>query len=456
MSTDRYRNPLLNTLGFFLQGVPVVFVRTDIVFPTKPEHIEYLKFYQECVRDRSRNADFRGQELLRGCAYATAMQHEAKHFHDALLCRPLFELFVLRSKVSFHVMQLIRQFRGLSMERLPLDIKVDYPDLLSTKGTRVLQEIRRSMDVYVQHYASVFEPIQYGGTPLTLSYLMETSAMVLELVNVLSVHGEHGARDYYEQIVLPLPPEYNLLLRIFVQRRGDLISALDALYTLVVYSLYCSDNPVRTFVSTLERVGEDITGSVLKSLQTDLRRLPFEGEGDLRRRIEKIQVVATDGSDVEGIIRDDVVGPMLTFYRTIYACREQLLQVYVDQFGLALDRYLEGFDNLPTPPVLFLPVEATEGRVETVSERQLRQIAPELFVIRKQPGEAGDFDVIAGLRSLPGCQSIIPLDIADLHLQSRFYYMRLFENQESLYSKSIDEVYLDIFRSKFVDLPQRT
>src|SRR5438093_1140200 len=112
MSTERYRNPLLNTLGFFLQGVPVVFLKTAMVFPQEPEHIDYFRFYQDCMRDRSRNAHFRGQHLMRGCAYFAALMHEVKHFHDALLCRPFFELFLLRSKASWYVAQLARQFRG--------------------------------------------------------------------------------------------------------------------------------------------------------------------------------------------------------------------------------------------------------------------------------------------------------------------------------------------------------
>lgn len=227
---------------------------------------------------------------MRGFAYAATINHEVKHFHDALLCRPLFELFLLRNKINWCVAQLARSFRGLSVEMLPLDYKIDHPKLVTAEGAFLLKEIKRLVSEFNQYHAIVFQPISYNKIDLTLTYLIEASAMLLELVNVLSVHGERGARDYYEQVVLNLPDEYSYLLRTFVQRRGSVTAALLPLYTLLAYSLYCSDNPVRTLVELLQSGAGDIPDSVLHSLQTSVMTEPFDREDELKKRIERMQL----------------------------------------------------------------------------------------------------------------------------------------------------------------------
>jgi hypothetical protein len=330
MSTKQYSNPMLNTLGFFFQGVPTVFISNGIFFQQKAEHAQYRKFYGECVIDRSRNTLFTGKDLLRGCAYEVTTVHEIKHFHDALLCRPLFELFLLRNSVSWLVAQLAGNFRGLSVDRLPLNYEVDYPDLLTPEGAMLFPEVRRQMSVYSRQYAHVFQPVRYEGSNLTLSYLLEANAMMLELAHVLSVHGKGAAQHYYDHVVLSLPPEYNYLLRIFVRSHGNLTAAMEVLYTLLAYSLYCSDSPVQTFVKALERGDGDAAPSIGR-LQAAVMTEPFDGEEKLKGRIERMRLFALDGGELDlGQARSNpVVGPMLSFHQTIYECRKLLLDVYI-------------------------------------------------------------------------------------------------------------------------------
>jgi hypothetical protein len=385
-----------------------------------------------------------------------APAHEVKHFHDALLCRPLFELFLLRNKVGWYLLQLAGEFRGLAMKHVPLKMDAENRELLTDRGTLLLSAIRREMSAFKQRYEHTFVRIHYRDVVLTLTHLLETSAIVLELAHVLSVHGEAGAENYYRDIVLLLPPEYSSLVHLFVERRGTLTAALDELYILLAYSLYCSDSPVETFAKILEHTGGDVPNSLSNACRGELTSIPFgEAEARLKSRIEKLHFAASDDSDVSWLSEDKILGPMVGFSKTIYACRAQLQRKYIGEFELALDRYRERFDELPSPPVLFYPIESA-GKVETVSERRLREMVPEVYIIRAQPREDEDGAVLAALTSKRYSTAAIPLKEADTHLALLFFYSVLFEKPGTVYSNTIDDVYMAIFKDLFLSGSRQT
>jgi len=183
--------------------------------------------------------------------------------------------------------------------------------------------------------------------------------------------------------------------------------------------------------------------------------VPFDREDELKKRIERMQLSAPDGSkiDVGHLESDSFAGQMLAFHKTMYDCRERVLQVYVSQFRLALDTYLERLNELPLPPVLFFPGEEQEaqGQAYAISERQVRELGHDLHIIcATQHGASSDSSVIAGLTNVVGVRSALDLHVADMQLVNLFFYMTLFEKHTTKYSLVIDHMYQKIFDSHFL------
>src|ERR1700733_8360598 len=98
-------NPLRRTFGYFVRGIPVVFIKNDILFRARDASDSYFKLVTD-DGGAKKGSRFDAAAAASFEQFATLF-HELRPFPDALLCRPLFEQFLRQSKLTWAVMQII-------------------------------------------------------------------------------------------------------------------------------------------------------------------------------------------------------------------------------------------------------------------------------------------------------------------------------------------------------------
>ena len=125
---------LRRTLGFFRQGIPVLFIKNDAMFRSLNLPDDYSKLLDEDGRAIPGLA-FGDDEVAAFERFATIL-HELRHFHDALLCRPLFDKFLLQHKITWYTLQLINRLARIAIYRdksqIPYGIAI--PALRPSRG----------------------------------------------------------------------------------------------------------------------------------------------------------------------------------------------------------------------------------------------------------------------------------------------------------------------------------
>jgi hypothetical protein len=226
------------TLGYFSQGIPVVFLEIESIFGSNTDALEYLGLYEAYERGRIKDPALT-PALCRGYEHSVAVLHEIRHFHDALLCRPLFEHFLLRNEISWSMAQLLRSMPH-DMDRIP----INWSDsrLAESHHARLFKElIFRADETYFSKFQELNSSSICLGREINLDYLFETNAIITELMQLYKTLGIRSMRDYYAHVVSSLQdPQYALLLECFCELYGDLVPAVMALYAAIPFCLYSS------------------------------------------------------------------------------------------------------------------------------------------------------------------------------------------------------------------------
>lgn len=454
-------NPLLNALGFFLRGIPVIFVRSDIALRSNNSMLHYLDFYRKCQKNQKYDHSFT-DDLCTGYESFVAPLHEIRHFHDALLSRDLFQLFLLQNEKLWYAFQLIGNLT-VGKDDLPLDLNSDSIKRRATaQASVVIDAMRESEARFAARHDELFrEPDLLNGKPIYLSHLLETNAVVCELLNLRQVHGEAAAERYYRDKVIPLGacyPQYTMLLEYFTEVYGALTSAMATLYFIISYCLYQYDgHPVKVFCSMARESVTDRDRLLQRCGPQSLQKL-FDKEAELEEAVNKVRLVNPLTRVALQPVYSDFINDLIDFPRSIYRCRKDLVTTYVNEWKYRADLYFEKLDKLPLPPLLFYPEEeeAAAGRSLGAYESDLKKRAIRYYMIRGQP-EDTDLFVIAGLVDPAGLHASVSFDVADMHLLSEYCRWALFERKDKgrkdiLYSTIVDEVYDKIFRKHFIKM----
>src|SRR5216684_1539441 len=191
----RYHSNLLHqkTLGYFLQGVPVVFLETESIFVSNTDVLEYLKLNEACEQGRIKDPALT-PALCRGYERSVAALHEIRHFHDALLCKPLFEQFLVRNEISWCIPQLVRSMPD-DMDRIP----INWSDsrLSESHHARLFKELIFNADeVYFSKFHELNDSSICLGQEINLDHLLETNAIITELLQLYKTLGIRSMRNY--------------------------------------------------------------------------------------------------------------------------------------------------------------------------------------------------------------------------------------------------------------------
>ena len=423
--------------------------------------LHYLDFYRKCQTNQKYDYPFT-DDLCTGYESFVAPLHEIKHFHDALLSRDLFQLFLLQNEKLWYTSQLAGNLM-IGKDDLPLHLDGNGVKKRATAQASVIIDPMRRLEARfrARHGELFLHSGLLNGKPIYLRHLLETNAIVSELLYLMQVHGVAAAERYYQNKIIPLGicyPEYTLLLEYFTKVYGALYPALETLYFVTSYCLYQYDgHPVKVFCSMAHESVTDRDKLLQRCGPQSLRKL-FDKEAELEKTVNKIRIVnPLTRVALQPIYSDSFINELIDFPRLIYRCRKDLVTTYVNKWKYNAGLYFEKLDKLPLPPLLFYPDEeevAASGRVLGAYESDLKKRAIRHYVIRGQPKDT-DLFVIAGLVDHARLHSSVSFDVADMHLACEYFYWALFEGKNKerkdvLYSTIVDEVYDDIFRKQFI------
>jgi hypothetical protein len=448
MTRNHSQNPLFTTLGFFMQGLPAIFVQSEIVFIRYPSMSHYIETAAE-----TRSPDFSTEAILKGYELFITFNHELRHFHDALLSRPLFKLFMLQNARLWHVLQLPSHISNLTETDLPFREGKAIRASVTPFGRFLIDEIRSSDRACHEQQQRLWKPRRcLGCFTISLVDLLEANAVATELLYLLVAHDMPSAEQYYRRVICHLPPEYNKLLKKFVDLAGDFVQALVALHLAVVYCLYGSDDPVARFcVVADEYANRPDTFSDHYNPQA-VSHL-FECEVELEKWAKDHKLVSsTPEGDVPVGPREGWLGEMDTFNELIYGARKALIDKYVFNFRMNASHYFKRTNELPLPPVVFWPCEVRpDGQAMVVPEGIFRDISTELYMIRGGKDREGDGNVIlAGIGPYMTRKPFLAYEHLDMHMLAYYWYRMLFVDHDSeVYSPAIDEMYKDAFAQFF-------
>jgi hypothetical protein len=448
MSRHHSNSPHEKTLGYFLHGAPVIFVEIEIAMRSHPYLLEYLEFNRACDEQQIKDPSL-PPHLCRGFEYFVTIEHEIRHFHDALLCTPLFERFLLQNQIAWCVAQIIPKIPP-EIERIP--INWHDPKLATLTDIELLKQIILGFDeMYFSKFAMLNDPCTLMGHNITLDYLIETNAIVTELVHLYAVHGIRSTRDYYENVIVHLPdPKYTLLIDCFRQLYGDVIGAMAALYMVIPFCLYSSSNPTEKFCELVD-IHKAKPNSIYQVCNPIALKKCFDDEASLEHRIQDMMLRDFDGRPIEPTLRNvpdkEFAKELIDFHRTMYGCRRKLIDKYIGEFDYKGNLYCERLNELPIPPMLFFPEVSGGGNVKGIHELEFHKRNLPLYKIAAYPGDdPANQIVFAGLTSLPGTEPAIRFDVADIQLIYAYFYNAAFQGKTSFYAPIIDRMYEKLLR----------
>ena len=441
-----FLNPLRRTFGYFVRGIPVVFLKNDIVFRVRDASDSYFKLVAEDGGAR-KDSHFDAAAAVAFERFATLF-HELKHFHDALLCRPLFEQFLRQNKLTWAVMQIISRLA----KRRHLPTSVDDPIWKSDSELALLKRIidEADEDAY-DRSPGLYTRAVIGTEEIGLDHLLEASAMTTELLHLYAVHGVEAMERYYAQIVGNTEPLYRFLLERFVALfDSDLVRGTDTLYCVLGISLYSSDDPVTRLVSLYETLTKDRT--ILKAEVVAWLSNPFPNEDDFAKRVYRdwlVDAASNEPLDPSRLKNSEFpIDELAYLHHTLYGARRKLVRDYVERAQYRADFYVERLLEFGAPPILFYPLDvdsnATHVRGMLQSELQARGI--DHFMIVGADDEQGRL-VLGGLCNFPETRPLVSFEVTDQILFANFCHRYLFEGTERLYGRLVDEMYLRTLRN---------
>lgn len=436
-------------LGYFMQGVPAIFVRTEIAAVADPDMLKYVRAYGAAVTSQ-RAPDFTSKGMLRGYESFITPIHELRHFHDALLCLPLFKLFLIQSGRLWHVTQLAGQISGLSASDLPLAPGKEIQAHISSHGRSLIESIHRAENAYEEEHRNLYTSRTcLRDITISLGHVLEANAITAELLHLLVAHGIDSADLYYKRVLSHLEPIYSVLLKTFVSHSHDLQTAIVALHLSASVALYLSDDPV-AFFCTIAKEYITQPAAFFKRYNPALisgwfARIESKVEAYARshRIVSAMGEPIFPGESDEGWYKD-----LIMFHDLVYDARKLLITKYIHEFEMDAKGYFDRTGELPLPPVVFWPGEVgPTGAVVSVSEEMLERgfgdIEKECYVIRGGLLHGRPM-VGAGILRYMRRKTFVDLPLVDMHMLANYWFQALFiPGTEEVYSSVIDEVYED-------------
>lgn len=438
-----------DTLGFFARGVPAIFVQNNIAFFAYPEMHDYLTYRTKYDKKQANSADFGVEPIPQGFEYYITHLHEAKHFHDALLSPVLFLSFINQFKKTLHVLQIISQAGKKRPRREELPIRHSgLKKITPARHRPVLDSLKESERKDRSRISAWFEPSTLNNVTFETNDIIEASAITLELGYLLHTNGTDAARAYYNDVILQLPDCYTKLLKWVNRITDDIETTTIILLCLIPQLLYTMESPAARFTKFAK--GLTAPKQIFERLESlGHPKVLFQDEDKIKDHIARINYQSTDpkyqiDSHILSELLDEIGSPT-----ELYQARADLISRWVNSKDMRLDFYLEHFNQLPAPPVVFIPDLCGNTEFTAIPEAEFKLRFPTHYILRGQFEDIGPV-VISGMIPLAQCPPTIEMSHVDMALLSRYVYERLIRTNDIIYAPSLDRVYEDILCRRFL------
>jgi len=447
IETRNSQNRLLTTLGFFMQGLPAIFVQSEIAVVADRNMQYYLKTTFEKGKP-----DFSTDEILKGYELFITSSHELRHFHDALLSPPLFQIFLLQNARLWHVVQLPHQISGLTAADLPFQAGKPIRADVTPFGRDLINQVHTLDRAVGEQHRSLYKVRRcLGNLKISLVDLLESNAIAAELLHLMVAHDIPSAELYYKRVVRKLPPEYHKLLDAFFAVAGNLAKAVIPLHLLVAYCLYGSNDPVARFCVLAEEYAKKPDGFTDRCGPQKIRQL-FDQEAEFQKRVQSHKLVrVTPEGELPFRSEDGLFGELTRLHENVYAARKALIAKYIHEFEMNASHYYRRTDEMPLPPMVLWPGEVTrDGRAFVIRKDIFKNVYKDLYMIRGTIGN-DDERVLAGIGPYNLTRKpFIDYEVVDICMLAYYFYRKLFSERTSeVYTPVIDEVYEDVFMTSF-------
>ena len=419
-------------LGAHFIGLPVIFLRSDVLADLDPDVWDYpdrgndpvpesdlLKSLGEHILDwvwqkpdtaSKTKSDF---AVLR--AQAT-IPHEIRHFHDALVTPGLFERFVMETQRVHIAAKILAGMSGRGAGQID-------PAHLTREESGLIRFHRNRTAEFEAAYAERMRPKPISGLGITadISDLLEADAIVAELFRVSAIEGPRALNAYWKELKTSLPIKYTQLLEYAVPEGRNFTGDLERFQRALITALLSPGNPIDTFNainSAPERSSDP--GRYRRALSIAIQEPPIGHPiFQLRPYPDEAFVHVTE----------------------VYSMRLQVLELHArtDLTSLAYDEHLKEF---PIPPTCFFADDLMYSAkvLPFVRKADLRRKYGGVFSLYNRRDMTRRTTVSAGLIPTPGYDSALALNRVESMLSFRYISQYLFGDRIT-YAQDIDAAY---------------
>ncbi|MER7455485.1 hypothetical protein [Micromonospora sp. NPDC126480] len=397
---------LSGRVGAHLIGVPVIFLRSDVLSRLDPQ-----AWPVHGTTGQHPEPDRLG-------ALAT-IHHEIRHFHDALLTPFLFHRFLLevqRNAIGGRV--LASAFaRGSTPQA---DMLNDEERELVARHRRDVREHRR---VFADCYATA--TVDWLGA-LSVSDLLEANAVVTEYQALAPLLGEELLARRWTEWSGTVPTKYTAVVNRLMVPGEPFTRNLRRINRVLMWCLYGAESPLRRFTAA--------TNCAWPGLLDRLCGAPAI-ERSLRAALRRERYEVWQLGDDEATARYYLGARDLVDYRRQY---EEALR----GADFRLDGYVESLAATPVPPTCFYADDdmVRTRRVPFVRKADLRTAYGDAYVLGLMRDAARRTTLSAGIIPTPGHRSCVALNRVDTMLAMRYLTQEIFGDQVT-YSTLLDNLY---------------
>ncbi|MFJ9154109.1 hypothetical protein ACIRP7_40070 [Streptomyces sp. NPDC102270] len=398
-------------MGSHVIGVPVILIRSDVLARHRPETWK--------AQDGP-SADPERERLL---AEATIL-HEIRHFHDALLCPPLYDRFMIEAERNAVALTVIAALSE-NGERNPGKV-------LGEEHTELIERHRVNAARLARRNAAAYEPASVSGIgpAITLVDLLEANALVTEL-SFLHEAFDEGAYDHWLSLRGSLPAKYTKIIIRFIRTRDTYGEDLQRVSAVLMRCLY---RPEPSAAALNEAVG--LTDSEIDAL-CDARVIEEQlTETEKRHNYALFTILEPDQHP----------RPVFTNAVDITELHD-LCRTGMRASRFRVDAYHRAIRDFPVPATGFFADAdmVTERRLPFVRKADIRAAYGDAFSLSGAKDRQRRTTLACGFFPTFGTVPCLDLSRVDLMLGLRFGTQALLGEKVS-YNHAMDQAYAAVYR----------
>ncbi|MFF4029847.1 hypothetical protein ACFYZ2_08740 [Streptomyces sviceus] len=389
----------------------MILIRSDVLARHRPE----VWWAQD-----GPSADPERERLL---AEATIL-HEIRHFHDALLCPPLYDRFMVEAERNAVAATLIAALSENGERDPGKSLGKEHAELIETHRANAARLARRN--------APAHEPASVSGIgpAVTLVDLLEASALVTEL-SFLHEAFDEGAYDHWLSLRSTLPAKYTKIISRFSRTRESFAEDLQRVSAVLMRCLYRPEPSAAALAEVAGRPEREIDAlcdaRVIAAQLTETEKLQnyalftiLEPDGHPRR-------VFTNAVDITAL--------------------HNLCRARMPATSFRVDAYHRGVRDFPVPATGFFADAdmVSERRLPFVRKADIRAAYGDAFTLYSVKDRQRRATPACGYFPTFGAVPCLDLSRVDLMLGLRFGTQLLLGEKVS-YNHAMDLAYAAVYR----------